>query len=303
MRGTLRTGWQETVGVPARKSSCMRVAIAAAFAAPLLRPMKMDSFAINWFSKTSDGKTTLLYAAASVAGLISDDGLPGWADSEAGLEDQARGHRDCTMPSDDSGDGSDKVPLHVKARALAFMVARNRPRRLAKRYERANALQGREWRIIAQSSSEAALSQIAIKAGQRRLGGEEVRLTDVPASDSKSVGIIDGKIKCLAGRTLRETTKKLVDQIRIDAEINQGFPLRAFLRSYVKDVTALAKVKRYKEQFEREVTVSSSNAALRIRSNFALIWAAAALAIDYGVLPWKKRPTFKAVEKCLRQAN
>jgi hypothetical protein len=33
-----------------------------------------------------------------------------------------------------------------------------------------------------------------------------------------------------------------------------------------------------------------------------LIWAAAALAIDYGVLPWKKRPTFKAVEKCLRQA-
>ena len=176
----------------------------------------------------------MLYAAASVAGLISDDGLPGWADSEAGLEDQARGHRDCTMPLDDSGDGSDKVPLHVKARALAFMVARNRPRRLAKRYERANALQGREWRIIAQSSSEAALSQIAIKAGQRRLGGEEVRLTDVPASDSVSVGIIDGKIKCLAGRTLRETTQKLVDQIRIDAEINQGFPLRAFLRTYVQ---------------------------------------------------------------------
>ena len=143
----------------------------------------------------------MLYAAASVAGLISDDGLPGWADSEAGLEDQARGHRDCSR-LDDSGDGSHKVPLHVKARALEFMVARNRPRRLAKRYERANALQGREWRIIAQSSSEAALSQIAIKAGQRRLGGEEVRLTDVPASDSVSVGIIDGKIKRLAGLTL-----------------------------------------------------------------------------------------------------
>jgi hypothetical protein len=28
------TGWQETVGIPARKSSCMRVAIAAPFAAP-----------------------------------------------------------------------------------------------------------------------------------------------------------------------------------------------------------------------------------------------------------------------------
>jgi hypothetical protein len=48
--------------------------------------------------------------------------------------------------------------------------------------------------------------------------------------------------------------------------------------------------------------VTSSNAALRIRSNFALIWAAAAMAIDYGVLPWKKPPTFRAVEKCLRKA-
>jgi hypothetical protein len=32
-------GWQEAVAKPARKSSCLRVAIAAAFAAPLLGPM------------------------------------------------------------------------------------------------------------------------------------------------------------------------------------------------------------------------------------------------------------------------
>jgi hypothetical protein len=30
--------------------------------------------------------------------------------------------------------------------------------------------------------------------------------------------------------------------------------------------------------------------------------AAAAMAIDYRVLPWKKRPTFKAVKKCLFKA-
>jgi hypothetical protein len=64
----------------------------------------------------------------------------------------------------------------------------------------------------------------------------------------------------------------------------------------------LSKIRAYKGQFESEVMVPSSNAALRIRSNFALIWAAAAMAIDYEVLPWKRRPTFKAVEKCLRKA-
>jgi hypothetical protein len=41
---------------------------------------------------------------------------------------------------------------------------------------------------------------------------------------------------------------------------------------------------------------------LRIRSNFALIWVAAAMAIDSGVLPWTKAPTFNVVEKCLRKA-
>jgi uncharacterized protein DUF927 len=149
----------------ATKSSCLRVAIAAVFAAPLLRPMKMDSFAINWFSTTSDGKTAVLFIAASVAGLISSGGLPGWADSEPGIEDQALGHRDCILPLDETGDGNGKMPLKDKARMLAFMIARNRPRRLSKRHERANALQDREWRIIAQASSEAALSQVAIDAG------------------------------------------------------------------------------------------------------------------------------------------
>jgi putative DNA primase/helicase len=300
-KGTLE-GWQETVAKPARKSSCLRVAIAAAFAAPLLRPMAMDSFAINWFSDTSDGKTTMLFAAASVAGLIGVHGLPGWADSEPGMEDQARGHRDCVLPLDESADGNGKIPLKDKAKTLAIMIARNRPRRLSKKHERAHALQNREYRIIAQSSSELALSQVAIDAGGRRLGGEEVRFTDVCASEPGSLGIFDGQITKLPRKTARETTKKLIDQIKNDAEANQGFAFQEFLRNYFDDAEALSKIRAYKDRFESEVGVTSSNAALRIRSNFALIWAAAAMAIDYGVLPWKKPPTFRAVEKCLRKA-
>jgi hypothetical protein len=90
--------------------------------------------------------------------------------------------------------------------------------------------------------------------------------------------------------------------MKADAAANQGFAFQEFLGKYFRDAEALSKVRAYKGQFESEVTVTSSNAALRIRSNFALIWAAAAMAIDYRVLPWKKRPTFKAVEKCLHKA-
>jgi uncharacterized protein (DUF927 family) len=63
--GSLK-GWQELVAKPSRQSSRLRLSIAAALAASFLRPLGLDSFGINWFSETSDGKTTLLVVAASV---------------------------------------------------------------------------------------------------------------------------------------------------------------------------------------------------------------------------------------------
>jgi hypothetical protein len=141
---------------------------------------------------------------------------------------------------------------------------------------------------------------MAIDAGRKRLGGEEVRFIDVCASGPGSLGIFDGRVT-LCGSD-RETTKELIDQMKADAEANQGFAFREFLDRYFGDPEALSKVRAYKDEFEKKVSVPSTNAALRIRSNFALIWAAAAMAIDYGVLPWEKSPTFRAVEKCLRKA-
>jgi hypothetical protein len=185
---------------------------------------------------------------------------------------------------------------------LAFMIARNRPRKLSNQYERAHGLQDREWRVIAQSSSEIALGRAALEAGGQRQGGEEVRFVDVCASEPGSLGIFDGEMISFPGKTDRETTKALIDQMKLDAEANQGFAFREFMRDYVADREGLKKVKGYKTEFETKVSVSSSNAVLRIRSNFALIWAAAAMAIEYGILPWKKSATFRAVEKCLRKA-
>jgi hypothetical protein len=69
----------------------------------------------------------------------------------------------------------------------------------------------------------------------------------------------------------------------------------------VKDKNWEATVRRYKEQFESEVKAPDERAIYRIRSNFAVIWAAAALAIDYKLLPWNKRGTLRAIEKCFRR--
>jgi hypothetical protein len=129
-----------------------------------------------------------------VAGLFGPGGgLPSWADSEPGFEGQAMGHRDCVLPLDETGDGEKEMPLEKRARILAFGIARNRPRKLSPAYERAHGLKGREYRVIVLSSSERALTEVAMKAGSPRLGGEGVRLIDVPASQPGSQGVFDGK--------------------------------------------------------------------------------------------------------------
>jgi len=141
----------------------------------------MDSFGINWFSYSSDGKTVLLFGAASVDGLLGDDGLPGWGDSDAGFEDQARGHSDSNFPLDEAADGKDdEVSLAKKVHRLSYVIGRNRSRKLSKRYEDANALGARSFHVIVQSTSERALGQVAAAAGRRRLRGAEVRLLDIP---------------------------------------------------------------------------------------------------------------------------
>jgi hypothetical protein len=264
----------------------------------------MDSFAINWFGDTSEGKTLTLKCAASVAGSFGPGGtLPSWADSEAGFEGQAMGHRDCVLPLDETADGEKEMPLERRARLLAFGIGRNRPRILSSTYERAHGLKGREYRVIVISSSERALRDIAIAAGIRRLGGEEVRLIDVPASEPDSLGVFDGRIKPADAGTPLEVTKALADTLAASARRYQGHGFVAFLDKLIRDDGWQEKVTTYKLQFELAVKGPPSTAAVyRIQSNFAIIWAAGALAIDYGVLPWKKSQLRKAVEKCFRRA-
>ena len=299
--GSLRS-WKESVGKLARKSAPLRVSVAATLAAPLLRSLSIDSFAINWFGDTSEGKTFLLKAAASVSGLVGPDGLPGWADTGSAFEGQAMGHRDCMMPLDETADGENKMPLEKKARMLAFLIARNRPRKLSKEYERDHGLQNREFKILVQSSSERALRDVARDGGDPRLGGEEVRFMDVAVSEPGSQGIFDGKLRPEQDKTLSETAKAIVERTLALAILNQGYVLPAFLERLLQDNRWQVKVRDYKEHFEKNVKAPDLRSVYRMRSNFAVIWAAAALAIDYKLLPWKKGGTFRAIEKCFHRA-
>jgi hypothetical protein len=207
------------------------------------------------------------------------------------------------MPLDETADGEHQMPLEEKSRTVAFLIARGRPRKLSPVYERNHNLANREFRIILLSSSERALGQIAHVARARRLGGEEVRLMDIPASEPTSLGIFDGSIAARPGKSRPETTKELVETLRANAIKHQGHAIRALLQRYINDPYGLETLKEHKQQFERRAAIPDAhNAHYRVRSNFAAMYAAAALAIDYEILPWAKGSTFRAIEKCMHLA-
>ena len=110
------------------------------------------------------------------------------------------GHRDCMMPLDETADGEHKMPLDQKARMLAFVIARNRPRKLSKGYEKQHGLKNREYRIDRSKFERTSPCVISPERQESpRLGGEEVRFIDVPASEPGSQGIFDGNIKSTDG--------------------------------------------------------------------------------------------------------
>lgn len=299
-KGSLE-GWQATVAQTARKSSRLRLMVGAAFAALLLRRLNMDSFALNLFGTTSTGKTSALYAAGSVAGLFGDNGLPGWADSVPGLEQLAVGHRDGILPLDDTADeGGSTLPTQKKAKLFAFMFARNRGRNLDKSYEKKTNLSVKEFRVIAISTSEFALKAIAESAATSRIGGEEVRFIDVPAVEPGAAGIFDC-LQLAADENPTEVGQRLVNELRRHAVENQGFAMDRFMRRIAKDPDAAVKRARsHMAQFEEKASaLLTTGPDRRIAANFAVIYAGAALAIEYGILPWKKRETRAAIEKCM----
>jgi hypothetical protein len=297
--------WQSTVAKIAKDSSRLRLMIGAGFAAPLLRPLGLDSFALNLFGTTSTGKTSGgLYAAGSVAGLIGENGLPGWSDSITALEQLAVGHRDGVLPLDDTGDeGGGPLPIHKKAKYLAFMFGRNRGRNLDKSYEKKTKLTTKEFRVIALSTSEVALKAIAESAADPRLGGEEVRFIDVPAMEPGGLDIFDG-LQLSAGDDRTKIGQRLVNELRREAIRNQGFAMDAFQKRLAPDLAAaVEKAKAHMEHFESHVsTPLVTGADRRIATNFAVIYAGTALAIEYDILPWKKKPTLAAIAKCMAAA-
>ena len=296
--GTLEE-WKEHIGKACIHSTRARLAVATVFAAPNLRALNINSFGFNFSGITSSGKTLCVRSAASAVGLNSSEGPATWDASLAGFEQRALGHRDSILPLDDTS----YLPQPDVAKLVTFRLAGNRPKAKAGQYVFANNLVDVDWRVLLLSTSEEPIWQQMTKPERRRVRGEEVRMINVPACVSDKSDIFDGSnADARVGSTLEERVDFVEKQEKLTLDY-QGEAFRTYLAKRFADTRAEETLKKYMDQFLEAASLPEQLRLLgRIRRLFAVVYASAAQAIDYGVLPWGKKATLKAILACVKDA-
>jgi putative DNA primase/helicase len=293
--------WKALVAKPCRQSTRARLAIAANFAAPNLKILGLNSFGFNFSGATSGGKTLLLRVACSACGLNREGNPASWDGTAAALEQRAQGHRNCIMPLDDIGYLTDN-PKHT-VKLIAFRVAGNRAKDKAGQYIVQQNLLDADSQVIALSTSEDSLWSHLKKEGRRCIRGEEVRMIDIPACRSELSDIFDGPNAIeMVGSTV-EQRRAFVEKLERSAERHQGAAFREYLDQRVKDKGAKSALERYMTKYIGAAPLPDQHRGLaRIQRLFAAIYAGAVQAIDYGVLPWRRRETLAAIRTCMFDA-
>lgn len=97
-KGTLQA-WRDRIALPTYSHPSLLFAICAAFAAPLLRVLKIPGGGFHLHGASGTGKTTALKVAASVIG--SEGYITTWRATSNGLEATSEAYNDLLLPLDE----------------------------------------------------------------------------------------------------------------------------------------------------------------------------------------------------------
>lgn len=171
-QGTLDT-WNSQIGRLCSGNSRLMLAVCAALAGPLLRPLGVENGGFHLVGPSSVGKTTALRVAASVYGP-QDKFIRTWRSTSNGLESVAAGSNDCVLLIDEMNQATPQ-----EAGEAVYMLGNGQGKaRMTKTGVGARLL---EWKLLFVSTGEIPLQQHMESAGKTIRAGMEVRLLNVPA--------------------------------------------------------------------------------------------------------------------------
>lgn len=287
--------WQEIIKVCAL-STRARLAVAMAFAGIILRLVDEPSWGIFLYGKTSRGKTFCQILASSVAGNVDESGVPSFSSTIVALEQYMRGANDCCLTLDEFGaqglSGKD-VETFMKKYIYTFLNGNNR--QLSGNTQATYKFVPKPTRSTLIISSEEPYVQ--------SFDGQGVRLMQLNAIPKGRTDIYDYPDDTIIGDTVAKRGAIVNDFIQ-RLKQHQGVAKREFLIRLQQDMEgAKESLASYRIDFQNALTekglIRTSEDGRRAKA-LSTAYAAAALAIDYGILPWDKDTTLDDLEICFK---
>ncbi|KIA80312.1 hypothetical protein QR66_10875 [Chromobacterium piscinae] len=278
-------GWQSDMARYCVGNSRLAFAVSCAFAGPLLGILGSESGGFHFYGDSSQGKTTLLQAAASVFG--GPGYLQTWRATDNALESIAAAYSDCLLTLDEIHQCDSRIIGEA-----VYMLGNGRGK------SRANDKGGSrgavaEWRVLFLSSGEKTLAAHMAEAKQQMKAGMEIRMLAVPADAGQGLGLFDTLHDKDGGQALSDHIKTAVIQ-------QHGSAARAYLERLVREKDGLAGLIRQQlTRFDSEVLPNEAHGqAHRAAARFALVGIAGELASAWGVTGWPKGTAWQAAKAC-----
>ena len=266
--------------------------VSAALAAPLLKIMGHQSFAICLVGPSRIGKTTATIVGGSGIGVASSEDLASWKITDAGLEEKLTLYNDSFFAIDEfSLLGTADAQKYARLGSLAYKIVQGAETERHSSYLAGNGGRPGSWRGIMMTSNEKSVRDLARSAGTVRQPGETIRLIDVPA-DVEALGHIFDRATTNSNKQFRRIANACKD--------NHGVAQDKFIRDLLStDLGSLEdRLQRRKRHFERAVfDVNDGPLARDLAGKFGCLYAAGREAIGTELLPWERNELLNAIKK------
>lgn len=288
----LSVAWSMGLADAFAASSYLTFASALAMAGALIKPLKVGEGAIFQLTgKSSTGKTMTLRLAQSALGKAGHSTLISHDLTERALEEHLGAANDGLLCLDElarlQGTPSRKREY---IQTLPHVLASGQGRRRSKTVEK-NGLEHQAFRVMGLSTGENALESYG-----ERDEGERVRFPDILVSSTENDGIFD--------RLKGGDARKLAAEVEATIEINYGRAYAAFIEKLVANrEEATQNAKKHLHKFVEKVAPDGNSWDLRFARKFGLVYAAAALASDWKILPFSRTHARNSIVRLHRKAR
>jgi putative DNA primase/helicase len=307
--------WKREIADCCTTSSYLVFGLAVGFSVPLLQLTRVESEltsvesgGFHFWVRSTRGKTTLQRCVASIFGKGTKDGgryVRSWKTTMAAAEDTARGHCDLPLILDEMKLlAANPRKAAQLATDTAYSIANETEKARSSLFAGSSPPDAREFRTLILSSGEISLGRQASEGHTDRLEGEAVRLIDIPVP-RQPTGIFDR----LPRSATANDSRPLAEGLEQAAATYYGKAGKVYIKKLGRDLInkhddLICRLRHSMDEFLTKSGMDSNDGyEVKFAKRFALAYAAALLAIEYGVVSWDPKIVYRSIRRVYRRAR